>query len=159
MKKNSRQLLIAAGILVLIACSFFPWLHTSIQLRIARARGIYETAEQGMRAKLKPDYSPDAQIKILHAGPNSRDGSRPYIWYVIAEVRASSRAEGSALGHNGCDAPGSYFLQTREGWVHIPEGTFPEWVGLWMGVFDWADPGQSTPSTEWAPGQPSRFCL
>jgi hypothetical protein len=78
---------------------------------------------------------------------------------VIAEVRAASRKDGLPLGHNGCDAPGSFFLQTREGWVHVPEEAFPEWIAMWMDVFDMAGPGQSTPSTEWAPRQPSRFCL
>jgi hypothetical protein len=125
MKKESRWLLIPVGILVLVACAFFPWTYTSIQLKIARAEGVYETPEQAMRAKLEPYYSSDAQIKILHAGPNSRNGRRPYVWYVIAEVRASSRADGLPLGHNGCDAPGSYFLQTREGWVHVSEEAFP----------------------------------
>ena len=87
-------------------------------------------------------YSPGAEIKILHAGPNYRDGSRPYVWYVIAEVRAAARADGSPLGHNGCDAPGSYFLQTREGWVYVPEGAFPEWISNWMDAFHLAGPGE-----------------
>ena len=55
------------------------------------------------------------QVKILYAGTNSFDGSDPHIWYVIAEVRASARSDGSELGHNGCDAPGSFFLQLKDG--------------------------------------------
>jgi hypothetical protein len=158
MKKTMRWLLIGFGILVVAACALFPWLYTSTQLMIARARGVYETPEQGMRAILQASYSPDAQVKILHAGPNERDGSRPYIWYVTAEVRASTRADGSALGKNGCDNPGSFFLQIPEGWVHVPEGAFPGWMSRWMAVYHLAGPGRSTPSTDWVAGQPSRFC-
>lgn len=158
MNRTLRWVLIGLGVLVLAACAFFPWLYTSVQLKIARAGGVYETPEQGMRAKLEASYSPDAQIKILHAGPNYRDGSKPYVWYVIAEVRAAARADGFPLGRNGCDAPGTYFLQTRDGWVHVPEGAFPEWISIWMDAFDMAGPGESTPSTDWAPGQPKWFC-
>ena len=156
--KSLRWVLVGVGVLVLLACAFFPWLYTFAQLKIARAQGVYETPEQGMRSMLESNYSPGAEIKILHAGPNYRDGSRPYVWYVIAEVHAPARADGSPLGHNGCDAPGSYFLQTREGWVYMPEGAFPEWISTWMDAFHLAGPGESTPSTNWAPDQSNRFC-
>jgi hypothetical protein len=134
------------------------WGYTSLVLANASREGVYATAEEGMIAMLDRSYSTDRQIKIIQAGPNSFDGSSPFIWYVIAEVHASSRADGAALGRNGCDAPGSFFLQTRQGWVHVGEGAFPTYVGLWMKVFSMAGEGQSTPSTEWAAGQSSRFC-
>ena len=111
-----------------------------------------------MRAIIAKGYTADRQVKILYAGTNSFDGSKPHIWYVIAQVRASARADGSALGKNGCDGPGLFFLQTKEGWVHMPEGAFPGFIGFWMKVFGMAGPGQSTPSTDWAPDQPSKFC-
>lgn len=156
--RNLRWGLVGVGVLSLFACAFFPWLYTTAQLGAAQARGVYETPEQGMRAMLGASYSPDAQIRVLYAGPNSRDGSLSYLWYVIAEVRASARADGSRLGRNGCDAPGSFFLQTGEGWVHVPEGAFPEQIALWMKAYHLAGPGRSTPSTDWAPDQPMRFC-
>ena len=103
-------------------------------------------------------YTSDRNVKILYSGTNSFDGSKPYVWYVIAEVHASARADGSSLSEDGCDAPGSFFLETKEGWVHVPEGAFPEYIGFWMGVFDLSGPGQSEPSTPRAPGQPEHFC-
>ena len=154
--KVIRWLFIAlGGILAVIA---FGWLYTSVQLNIASSKGMYATAEQGMLAKIEKHYSADRNVKILYAGTNSFDGSQPHVWYVIAEVRATSRADGSELGHNGCDAPGSYFLQTKEGWVYMPEGAFPEFIGFWMKIFDMAGEGQSIPSTNWAPDQPAQFC-
>ena len=143
---------------VVIGCTALSWAYSSAQLRIARSKGVYETAEQGMRALVDKGYTSDRQVKILYAGTNSFDGSKPYVWYVIAEVHASARADGSSLSEDGCDAPGSFFLETKDGWVHVPEGAFPGFIGFWMGVFDMAGPGQSEPSTTRAPDQPEHFC-
>jgi hypothetical protein len=119
---------------------------------------MYSSAEEGMLALVDKHYMPDREVKILHAGTNSFDGSKPYIWYVIAEVHASARSDGSELGHNGCDAPGSFFLQTKDGWVHVPEEAMPGFIGFWMKVFNIAGEGQTMPSTDWAPNQSSRHC-
>ena len=154
--KVIRCLIIAlGGVLIVGVCS---WIYTTTQLRIARSKGMYASAEQGMLAMVDEHYPADRDVKILYAGTNSFDGRQPHIWYVIAEVHASSRADGSELGHNGCDAPGLFYLQTKEGWVFVPEGAFPEFIGFWMKVFDLAGEGQSTPSTDWAPDQNPRFC-
>jgi hypothetical protein len=154
--KILRRLLIVLGILAAIVP--LAWIYTSVQLASARSKGLYSSPEQGMRSIIDKGYSADRKVKILYAGTNSFDGSQPHIWYVIAQVRASARADGSALGKNGCDAPGLFFLQTRDGWVFVPEGAFPVFIGFWMKTFGMAGPGQSTPSTNWAPDQPSRFC-
>jgi hypothetical protein len=151
-----RWVLVLLGFI--LVCVASAWIYTALQLNIARAKGVYSSPEQGMIARAEQSYTADRQIKILHAGTNSFDGTKPHVWYVIAEIRASARADGSALGHNGCDAPGSFFLQTKEGWVHVSEGAFPGFIGFWMDVFGWAGDGQSRPSTNWAPDQPSRFC-
>ena len=155
--KILRWILIPLAISLL--CIAFAWIYTAAQLHAARAGGVYSSPEQGMIARAEKYYSADREIKILYAGTNSFDGTKPYIWYVIAEIHASARADGSQLGHNGCDAPGNFFLQTKDGnWVFVPEGAFPGFMGFWMEVFGWAGEGQATPSTNWAPDQPARFC-
>lgn len=154
--KVFRRLLILLGILVAIIPS--AWIYTSVQLAIARSKGLYSSPEHGMRSIIDKGYTADRNVKILYAGTNSFDGSQPHIWYVIAEVRASARADGSALSSQGCDGPGSFFLQTRDGWAHVPEGAFPGFIGFWMKIFGMAGPGQFTPSTDWAPDQPAKFC-
>lgn len=154
--KSIRLPLFTLGIVV--ACVALSWVYTSVQLSIARSKGVYETAEQGMRALVDKSYTSDRQVKILYAGTNSFDGSKPYVWYVIAEVHASARADGSSLSKQGCDAPGSFFLETKDGWVFVPEGAFPGFMGFWMDFFSMAGPGQAEPSTNWAPDQPERFC-
>jgi hypothetical protein len=150
-------------VLVLLGCSLIcvasSWIYTAVQLNIARAKGVYSTPEAGMIAQAEKYYSADRQVRILYAGTNSFDGSKPFVWYVIAEIHASARADGSELGHNGCDAPGNFFLQTKDGnWVYVPEQAFPGVMGFWMDVFGWAGEGQATPSANWAPNQPARFC-
>lgn len=154
--KLSRRVLIIVGILIAIVP--VSWAYTSIQLSIARSKGVYTTPEQGMLALIDRNYAADKTVKILYAGPNARDGSEPHVWYVIAEVRASARADGSELGTNGCDAPGSFFLQTMDGWVHIPEGAFPGFIGFWMDVFHLSGDGLSKSTTPWTPGQEPDFC-
>lgn len=155
-RPRERLLWLAALIPLFFLCS---WVYPASQLALAKNEGVYSSPEQGMRTMMEKGYSADHEVKILKAGPNWDDGSQPYIWYVIAEVRALSRADGSELGANGCESGGSYFLQTREGWVHVSEGAFPEFVGYWMKVYGWAGEGQSTPSTEWGPVQSRRgFC-
>jgi len=151
-----RRLLIALGISS--AFVVLAWVYTTVQLNNARAKGVYATPEQGMLALTEKYYTADHEVKIIYAGTNSFDGSNPHVWYVIAEVRATARADGSELGPNGCDAPGSFFLQTKEGWVHVPEGAFPTFMGFWMKVFYWAGEGKSAPSTNWGADRPSQFC-
>jgi hypothetical protein len=156
-----------AGLVLFVVLAFFAfialilfsaWSYTSMQLAIARSQGVYPSAEEGMRELLETGYTGITRLDILYAGPNSSTGRQPHVWYVIAEVRASRRADGSELGARRCDAPGSFFIQTNEGWVHMPEGAFPEVVGQWMDVFGLAGPGQSTPSTDWPESQPNRLC-
>jgi hypothetical protein len=155
--KLVRRSLIAVGILVAIV--LFSWGYTSIQLSVARSRGVYTSPEQGMLSLMDKYYTADKNVKIIYAGTNSLDGSNPHVWYVITEVRAKARADGSELGANGCEAPGSFFLQTKDGsWVHVSEGAFPTYMGFWMKVFDMAGEGQSEPFIKWDKDQNPQFC-
>lgn len=154
--KFLRRLLIAFGIFATVIV--LSWLYTTAQLAHLRSDGVYPSAEEGMLALVDKHYMPDREVKILYAGTNSLDESKPYIWYVIAEVHASARADGSEMASNGCDAPGSFFLHTMEGWVHVPESAFPGFMGFWMEVFDLAGEGQVAPSTSWGANAPRQFC-
>ena len=156
-KKLVRRLLTALAVVSLI--TLFPWGYTSLVVARARAEGEFDSAEAGMLAMINKRYSPDHTVKIWSARPDSHAGKNPYVWYVIAEVRASSRADGSALGRNGCDAPGSFFVQLKNGkWVHVPEGLFIIFVPSWLDTFGYAGKGQLTPTTDLING-PMRFCL
>lgn len=76
--------------LVCAGITAFGWWYTAAQLERASAKGVYTSAEEGMLALMDQGYAPDKQVRIVYAGTNSFDGSDPFIWYVIAEVRASA---------------------------------------------------------------------
>jgi hypothetical protein len=155
-RKLMLTLFISLGAIGLLA--FLPGEYTNWVIKNVRAKGEYTSAEEGMLALMDKYYSPDHEVKIYYAGPNADNGSQPYVWYVIAEVHASKRADGSEMGQNGCDAPGSFFLQLKNGkWVHIGEGLFTTFFTSWMDIFDLAGEGQTTPATDILNG-PTQFC-
>lgn len=155
-KRLVRGLVIALVLLILVL--LFPRGYTYLVVANARADGEYASAEEAMLALIDKSYGSDRTVKIYSAGPDAHDGSNPYVWYVIAEVRASTRADGSELGHNGCDAPGTFFVQLKNGkWVHISEGPFMIFVPSWLDTFGFAGEGQSTPTTHLING-PTQFC-
>jgi len=156
MNKYVRWALTAAGIIGLYYA--FSWLYTTRVIANARENGEYTNAEEGMIALMDKYYPPDREVKIFYAGPNAHNGKKPYAWYVIAEVRASARADGSQMGLNGCDNPGTFFLQLKDGkWVHVGEGFFTTFMTSWMETFDLAGEGESTPTTDLLNG-PTQFC-
>jgi len=127
------------------------WLYTTNRLQVARTAGVFPSAEAGMRNLIAKNYVEPYDYQIIYAGPNSFDGSSPYVWYVIACVWGGHRADGSTVGseRHDYDQPGSFFLNAKEGWVFIPEGAFPGFMGFWMEVFNLAGPGSSQPTHDW----------
>jgi hypothetical protein len=157
MNKIVRWALLAAGIIILYVA--FSWLYTTWVIANARADGVYSSAEDGMLALMDRYYPTDRRVEIFYAGPNADNGRNPYVWYVIAEVHASARADGSEMGRNGCDNPGTFFVQLKDGnWVHVREGFFTTFMTSWLETFDLAGVGQSTPSTDLLHNAPMQFC-
>jgi hypothetical protein len=126
------------------------WIYTVGRLPAVQAEDVYASAEDGMRAVIARSYVQPEDVEIVYAGTNSFDGSDPHVWYVIACVRGGRRADGSPVGSrvHDYDQPGLFFLNTVEGWVHVPEGAFPELVGFWMKVYGLAGPGAARPTHE-----------
>lgn len=155
---KSIALRLVIGLAVLGLMVMCAWGYTNLVVSNARSNGEYDSAEAGMLALLDKDYPPDHTVKVYYAGPNEDNRTKPYIWYVTVEVRAASRADGSEMGHNGCDAPGSFFVQLKDGkWVHIPEGFFTTFVPAWLERFGYAGEGETTPTTNLLHGS-IRFC-
>jgi hypothetical protein len=132
--------------------------YTAQVVSRARENGLYPTAEAAMQQLIFENYDDIERVKIFYAGPNNRDGSDPHVWFVIAEVHAKIRADGSTLGEHNCDAPGTFFLQTHDGWFHVPEGAFPGMLGKWMQSYGLAGPGQAVPSINLHNNRPYRYC-
>jgi hypothetical protein len=133
---------------------FLLWGYTNVQLWMARSQGIYASAEEGMRDLVARGYRGVQRMEIHYAGPDSPAGIQAHVWFVIAEVWAEARGDGVPAGGGGraSDIPGSFFLETRDGWVHVPEGAFPEIVGLGMSLYGLAGEGSSIPSHPWDDG-------
>jgi hypothetical protein len=148
---------------ILAALVFFyygcNYTYTTISIARAKSQGVFPTAEDGMRQLLESGYTGIQRATIFYAGPDSSNGSNPHVWYVVAEVYALARADGSDMGRNGCDNPGVFFVETDEGWVRISEGAIYFWnLAYWMEALGLAGPGQSTPSTDRLGNHPFRFC-
>ena len=138
---------------------FWSWTYTTGVLRQVRAQGVYPSAEDGMHALIARSYVQPRDTQIIYAGTNSFDGSDPNVWYVIACVWGGTRADGSPVGtaKHVYDQPGLFFLAARDGWVHVPEGAFPEVLGFWMRFYGLAGPGSATPSHDWG-STPTKGC-
>ena len=97
------------------------WVFTTGQLRLARSKGVYPSAEDAMRALIVRSYNQPEEVEIVYAGTNSFDGSNPHVWYVIACIWGGTRADGSPVGSERhiYDQPGTFFLDTRDGWVTV----------------------------------------
>lgn len=159
MNKYARWLLPLLAILACYAAWVaLPRLYIRNELNRARAQGEYDTPEQGFQAHVDRYYAPDHEVTVFSAGPNEHNGSKPYVWYVVAEVRASARADGSEMGENGCDAPGMFYIQLKDGkWVYVPEGILTTFMLGWLEPMDLAGEGEVTPSTDLLSG-PTQFC-
>ena len=149
-------LLIALVVLSFVV--FFPRWYTNRVVSNARARGEFASPEAGMLALTARDYAPDHKATIHYAGPNEDDRSMSYVWFVVVEIRASARADGSQLHSNGCDSGGTYFVQLKDGkWVQIPEGFFMLFVPSWLETYGFAGEGLSTPTIEHVDA-PNGYC-
>lgn len=76
---------------------------------------------------------PVERVEIMSAGVNQHDGSQPHVWFVTARVFADQRPDGKPTPHGY--GGGSYFLRVEEGWVHMSEGAFPDFVGWVMELY------------------------
>ncbi len=130
-------------IAVALCFTFWSWSYTTSRLNSARSIGIFPSPSEGMLALVHYDWTGIQEAKIVHAEPETAFGGGPHVWYVTACVWAESRADGSPVGastHN-FDSPGSYFVDTKDGWVLMPEASLPLFVGFWMRIFGLAGEG------------------
>ena len=130
MKKPRQRLInatlaIVSAVLVVFALVTQVWAYTVTSLAEAKREGIYATPEEGMRAMIARSWRGIERIEIEHAGVNNHDGSLPHVWFVGAKVWADT----------GYHYPGSFFIRVEDGWVHVPEGKMPEFIGLCMAWF------------------------
>jgi hypothetical protein len=134
-------LIVICILAVALGFTFWSWSFTTSRLNSAQSNGVYPSPAEGMLTLVESGYMGIQEVRITLAEPETFPlGGGPHVWFVIACVWAESREDGSPVGSptHDFDFPGSYFLDTKEGWVLIPESSSPLFVGFWMKVFDLA---------------------
>ena len=110
------------------------WVYTASQLALAKNGGVYPTVEQAIIANNSQGFGGAKVIRVenVHAGPNRRD-SQPHVWFGGATYYMDRAPEGYDWDHN---MSGSYYIHVKEGWVLVPEGAFPEFIGWVMELYN-----------------------
>ncbi|MCI0519257.1 MAG: hypothetical protein L0Z70_03270 [Chloroflexi bacterium] len=155
MKRSSffaaRSAFTVGGILIfLLLLTAFSWFYANARLNQARQSGVYPSASEAMMAQVTRGYVQPYEARIVSAGPNAFNGSSPHVWYVIACVWGEKRKDGSLVGNGkrDYDNPGAYVLQVKDGWVMVPEGYFPSYIGFWGKLFGLTGPGETQSAIE-----------
>jgi hypothetical protein len=126
---------IRLGLAALVPMFFLCiWIYAASQLALAKNEGIYATVEEAVITRNSQGWGGAEVVKVedVRASVNQHDGSQPHVWFGGAEVYLDRVPRGGKWDHY---AAGSYYLHVEEGWVHVPEGAFPEFIGWVMGLY------------------------
>jgi hypothetical protein len=126
-----------AGVGLLAAVPLFflcIWIYAISELTLAKNNGIYPTVEEAVVARNSQGWGGARVVKIenIHTGPNSWDGSQPEVWFGEATVTLDRVPQG---WNRTQYFSGSFYIHVREGWVHVSEGAFPEFIGWVMELY------------------------
>jgi hypothetical protein len=127
---------IGIGLIALIPTFFLcSWVYAVSQLALAKNNGIYPTVEEAVIQKNSQGWGGAQVVKLedIRASVNQHDGSQPHVWFGGARVYLDRVPQGWDRTEY---SSGSYFLHVKEGWVHVPEGAFPEFIGWVMELYD-----------------------
>jgi hypothetical protein len=72
------------------------------------------------------------RIENVHAAPNSRT-AQPHVWFGGATVYLDRVPAGRTWDHYSA---GSFYIHVRQGWVPMPEGAFPGFIGWVMELYN-----------------------
>jgi hypothetical protein len=126
------------AVLVLLALASLvaigPLVYAKSQLALAKRGGIYATPEEAVIAHISEDWGGARVVKIegLYASPNRGDGRLPHVWFGGATVWLDRVPAGY---HRDNYSAGSYYIRVEEGWIHVPEGAFPGFIGRMMELY------------------------
>jgi hypothetical protein len=112
----------------------FIYVYTVSQLALAKNKGTYPTVEDAIVAMNSQGWGNAKVVKIanVHASPDRSDGSQPYLWFGGATVYLDRIPQG---GNRTQYSSGSYYMHVREGWILLPESSFPEFIGRVMELY------------------------
>lgn len=137
-RRPLRRRLLWAGFVLLALASLVtvgPLVYAKSQLALAKRGGIYATPKEAVLANLNRDLG-DAQIvrlEGLYVTPSWPDGRLPHVWFGGAMVWLDRVPAGY---HRDNYSAGSYYIRVEEGWIHVPEGAFPGFIGRMMELYN-----------------------
>lgn len=114
------------------ACS---WVYAASQLALAKTNGVYASPEEAIIARNSQGWGGASVVKLedVRANPNSRNDTQSPIWFGGATVYLDRIPQGWDRAQY---SSGSYYVHVRDGWVYMPEGAFPEFVGWVMELYN-----------------------
>ena len=138
-QENDRRLprlaRVGIGVVALVPLFFACiWVYAASQLALAKSEGIYSTPEEAVIGNNSQGWGGAKVIRIqdVWAEPNSRN-AQPHVWFGGATVYLDRVPQG---GNTDYYFAGSFYIHVREGWVHVPEGAFPEFIGWVMQLYN-----------------------
>ena len=134
-KRSIPAIWIGLGLVALIPMfSVFIWIYAASQLALAKNEGIYSTVEEAVIIKNSQDWGGAEVLRLedVRASVNQHDGSQPHVWFGGARVYLDRVPQGWDRTEY---SSGSYYLHVKEGWVLVPEGAFPEFIGWVMELY------------------------
>jgi len=134
-QRSSRVVWIGRGLVSMVPMFFLCiWLYALSQLALAKNEGIYATVEEAVITRNSQGWGGAEVVRFedVRASVNQHDGSQPHVWFGGARVYLDRVPKGWDRTEY---SSGSYFLHVKEGWVHVPEGAFPEFIGWVMELY------------------------
>jgi hypothetical protein len=122
---------VVALVPLFFACS---WVYAASQLALAKNAGIYPTVEEAIIGNNREGWGDASVVRIenIHAGPN-RQNVQPHVWFGGATVTLDRVPEGHT---RDSFQSGSYYLRVQDGWILMPEGAMPEFIGWVMELYN-----------------------
>jgi hypothetical protein len=133
---------IGIGLIALIPTFFLcSWVYAVSQLALAKNNGIYPSVEEAVIQRNSQGWGGAQVVKLedVRASVNQHDGSQPHVWFGGARVYLDRVPQGWDRTNYSA---GSYYLHVKEGWVHVSEGAFPEFIGWVMDLYNLEDVDQ-----------------
>lgn len=126
---------VALAVVALVVLFFAgSWVYATAQLELAKQQGIYPTPREAVIGKNSQGWGGAEVVRIegVWAEPSQRD-AQPHVWFGGGMVYLDRIPEGNDKAYYSA---GSFYLRVREGWVHVPEGAFPEFIGWVMELYN-----------------------
>jgi hypothetical protein len=134
-QRLSRRVRVGIGVVALVPVFFVCiWAYAASRLTLAKNEGIYSTVEEAVIERNSQGFGGADVLRIedVWAKPNN-NSTQSHVWFGGGTVYMNQVPEGYSWDHYSA---GSFYIHVREGWVHIPEGAFPEFIGWVMELYN-----------------------